>query len=111
MSLPVTSITPYPSRARPGSIPITIISQKLLNRYMELLYYTANSERCEGACENTIHLTTPKTWKQNIKKIYFMNPNDFSVTSVFTAPTWYTVPDDSSFMTTSAGEKSEVSIW
>lgn len=38
------------------------------------------------------------------------NPNDFMVTSGFTWPTWYTAPAESSLMTTSAGEKRDVSI-
>ena len=55
---------------------------------MDLLCYTVNGKRSEGAGENGIHLTMLKTWnKKIVKKIYFMNPNDFSVTSVFTAPT------------------------
>jgi hypothetical protein len=56
---------------------------------MDLLYYTAIGKRSEGAGKNRIRLTALKTWnKKIVKKIYFMNPNDFSVTSVFTAPTW-----------------------
>ena len=55
---------------------------------MEFLCYTANGKRGEGAGENGTLLIVPKTWnKKFVKKIYFMNPNDFSVTSVFTAPT------------------------
>jgi hypothetical protein len=55
---------------------------------MGFLYYTANGSRGEGVCAHGIGLTTPKTWdKKNGKEIYFINPNDFSVTSVFTAPT------------------------
>jgi hypothetical protein len=53
-----------------------------------------------------------KTTKKRVLPvyIYFIRPNDFRVTSVFTAPTWYTSPEESSLMITSAGEKSEVSI-
>jgi hypothetical protein len=56
---------------------------------MDLLCYTVNGKRGEGAGKNRIRLTALKTWnKKIVKKIYFTNPNDFSVTSVFTAPTW-----------------------
>ena len=45
------------------------------------------------------------------QKSYLMRPKDFRVTSVLIVPTWYTSPVDNSLITTSAGEKSEVSIW
>ena len=48
--------------------------------------------------------------KENGRVFVYISPKDFRVTSGFTAPTWYITPSESSLITTSAGEKSEVSI-